>query len=116
MASALTNRCLANAVIAQDMTQARADCATAERLAPGDAAVRINLGLIELKQGQYAKAVTEYDAALAIDPQRARAYYGRGLARLKLGNVTGGNVDLQTAKGMLPSVAEEFARYGVKGQ
>jgi hypothetical protein len=25
-----------------------------------------------------------------------------------------GHVDIQTAKGMLPNVAEEFARYGVK--
>ena len=46
----------------------------------------------------------------------ARAYYGRGLAKLKSGNVTGGTVDIETAKGMLPNVAEEFARYGAPGQ
>ena len=72
--------------------------------------------MIDLKQGQYAKAIAQYNAALAIDPQMARAYYGRGLAKLKSGNFTGGTVDIETAKGMLPNVAEEFARYGAPGQ
>ena len=114
MVPALNNRCMAHAVVGNDLTQAVADCDEAKKLDPKDPFVHINLGLIDLKRGQYAKAIAQYDAALAIDPQRARAYYGRGLAKLKTGDKAGGEVDIQTAKGMLPNVAEEFARYGVK--
>ena len=114
MIPALNNRCMAFAVVGKDLAQARADCDEVKKLAPRDSYVHINLGLIDLKQGQYAKAIAQYDAALAIDPQRPRAYYGRGLAKIKSGDKAGGDADILTAKGMLPNVAEEFARYGAK--
>ncbi len=48
----------------------------------------LNRGLIELKRGQFARAIAQYDAALAIDARRARAYYGRGVAKLKITALT----------------------------
>src|SRR6185369_1317646 len=99
MIPALNNRCMARAVVGSEMAQAVADCNEVRKLDPKDPFVNVNLGLIDLKQGQFAKAIAEYNAALAIDPQRARAYYGRGLARLKTGDKAGGEADIQTAKG-----------------
>ncbi len=114
MFPALNNRCLAKAVLGTDLASARADCLAAQQMNPGDAYTRTNLGVIELKQGDYRKALAEFNAVLAIDPQAARAYYGRGFAKVKLGEQKSGEADIDTAKGMLPNIAGEFASYGVK--
>lgn len=111
---ALNNRCMAKAALGADLASARDDCTTAQKLNPGDPFTSINIGLIDLKQGQYAKAIEAYNAALAVDPQRARAYYGRGVAKIRLGDKKGGEADIDVAKGLLPNVAEEYATYGVK--
>jgi hypothetical protein len=44
----------------------------------------------------------------------SRALYGRGVAKLKLGDADGGNADIAAAKAIQSDIAEEFARYGVK--
>ena len=43
-------------------------------------------GLLEAQKGNYKAALTNYDKALAIDPNFAQGYLGRGLAFLRLGN------------------------------
>ncbi len=43
-------------------------------------------GLLEAQKGNYKAALTNYDKALAIDPNFASGYLGRGLAFLRLGN------------------------------
>ena len=87
---------------------------SARGLSPKDPFTILNRGLIELKRGEFARAIAQYDAALAIDGRRARAYYGRGMAKLKMGDKSGGDADIAMAKAMLPNVAEEFANYGVR--
>ncbi len=67
----------------QNLDAALVDCSEALKLQPDDPYTRDNLGLIYLKQKQYSKAIAEYDASLKLDPNRARALYGRGLARSK---------------------------------
>ena len=43
-------------------------------------------GLLEAQKGNYKAALTNYDKALAINPNFAQGYLGRGLAFLRLGN------------------------------
>ena len=43
-------------------------------------------GLLETRQGNLQSALNHYDKALAIDPNFAPGYLGRGLALLKIGN------------------------------
>ena len=50
---------------------ARADCLASQRLNPNDLFTRINLGLVDLKQGKYADAIKNYDLVIAADPRRA---------------------------------------------
>ena len=47
-------------------------------------------------------------------PNFADSLYGRGLAKRKKGDATGGQADVAAAKALRPDVAEEFAKYGVK--
>ncbi len=61
---------------------ALADCNEVLKLVPNDPYAHDNIGLIYLKRKQYDKAIAEYNASLKVDPDRARALYGRGLGAL----------------------------------
>ena len=80
---------------------------------PNDPYAHDNIGLIYLKQKQYDKAIAEYNASLKIDPDRARALYGRGLARSRSGQGPAGIADMSTASGIQPNISDEFKKYGV---
>jgi hypothetical protein len=64
--------------------------------------------------GQASNAIADYDAALKIDPRHASSLYGRGIAKLRVGNAAGGNGDIAAAKGIHPGIADEFASYGIR--
>jgi len=66
-----------------------------------------------LKMTQFDAAVSDYEAALRIDPKLAFALYGRGLARLRNDDSTG-EADITAAKALQADIAEEYARYGVQ--
>ena len=80
---------------------------------PNDPYAHDNIGLINLKMKQYDKAIAQYNLSLKTDPDRARALYGRGLARARNGQGPAGISDMSTASGIQPNIAEEFKRYGV---
>ena len=52
--------------------------------------------------GQYEAAISDYDAALRINPDFTRAYYNRGVAKHKLGRTWEAKYDLQTALKLVP--------------
>ena len=68
-----------------DLDAALADCNAALRR-PRPTTQRLDSrGLVHLKRGDFAAALADYEAALAIEPERGHFLYGRGLARLRLG-------------------------------
>jgi tetratricopeptide (TPR) repeat protein len=66
------------------------------------------------KMGQLEKANADYNAALKLDPMKARSLYSRGLAKLKGGDTIGGNKDIEVAKELKLDLKEQSARYGVQ--
>jgi tetratricopeptide (TPR) repeat protein len=60
------------------------------------------------------EAIADYDAALRINPKLPLALFGRGMANLMNGNATASIASIEAAKLLKPSIAEEFAHYGVK--
>lgn len=113
MSPALNNRCLTRAVMGSNLEGALADCNEVLKLVPNDPYAHDNIGLINLKLKQYDKAIAQYNLSLRTDPDRARALYGRGLARTRNGQGPAGISDMSTASGIQPNIAEEFKRYGV---
>ena len=71
-------------------------------------------GFVKLKMAQPSNAIADYDAALRINPKHASSLYGRGIAKLRIGNTVAGNGDISAAKLSQSDIAEEFARYGVR--
>ncbi|NJL53817.1 tetratricopeptide repeat protein, partial [bacterium] len=47
-----------------------------------------NRGLAYYAQGDYGRAIADYDRAIELDPKFANPYYGRGLAYANLGQKT----------------------------
>jgi tetratricopeptide (TPR) repeat protein len=110
---AYNNRCLTRAITGQDLLKALADCDVALRLMPVNLDVRDTRGFVYLKLGDAALALNEYNMALEKDLNRATALFGRGLAKIRTGDLTGGEGDQAAARRINPRIAEEFSVYGL---
>lgn len=113
MGLAYNNRALTRAIAGTDLVAALADSDQAMKLLPLNLEVRDTRGFIFLKLGDPALALAEYNAALTIDPNRALSLYGRGLARIRMGDASGKG-DQEAALTINPEVADDFAIYGLK--
>jgi len=92
--------------------RARASAATALRLSPTLAQVRVTLGMIAIGTGRYEHAIEELQAALAIDPANGDAYRELGRAFDAL------NDQAQAEKTFLAAVARrpgDWAVYNALG-
>jgi len=81
---ALNARCWDRAFLNVELDAALADCTAALRSIrgkPAVAAVRDSLGFVWFRKGDMAKAIADYDAALALAPRMAETLYKRGLAK-----------------------------------
>jgi tetratricopeptide (TPR) repeat protein len=117
MVSALGARCLASALQNQDLDGGLRDCNTAIRLAdkqnPANAHLYSNRGTILLRQGDYRRALADFDADLKIEPKSARALYGRGIAKARMNKKTEGDEDIAAAEKLAPKVGERYRHYGI---
>jgi tetratricopeptide (TPR) repeat protein len=109
-------RCWSRAVVGKQLQVALDDCTKASSLAPKIPQILAYRGLVDLKLGQFDKALADYDAAFALTkiPDHADWLYGRGVAKLRKGDAAGGNVDIASTKAIKPDIAEEYAKYGIK--
>ncbi|CAN5895920.1 hypothetical protein BH11PSE3_BH11PSE3_15930 [soil metagenome] len=105
------NRCLTRTIAGEDPVPALADCDEARKLMPGDPEVRETRGFVYLKMGDPKIALVEYDAALTVNSNRPLALYGRGLARVRCGDLKGGEDDKNAARALMPDIAREFVPY-----
>ena len=109
-------RCWSRAVVGKELREAIEDCDKANSLAPKIPQILGYRGLVYLKLGQFDKAVADYDAALALtkNPNNSEWLYGRGVAKLKNGDSTGGNADIERAKTIKADIAEDYVKYGFR--
>ena len=71
-------------------------------------------GEVSYMKGDNNRAIASYDESLQVKPNEARPLYGRGSAKLKRGDHTGGNADIAAAKAIQADIADQAARHGVK--
>jgi tetratricopeptide (TPR) repeat protein len=111
---AYANRCLTAALAGHDQKTVQNDCTHAVQLLPARPDIRETRAFVDLKYGDNAAAIDEYDAALKLADNRPLALYGRGIARVRLGDGTAGRADQQAARAIYPNVDREFAPFGVE--
>lgn len=104
--SLMNNICWNQAIAGFDLEQALADCDVA--VATGEAGIIDSRAMTLLHLGRYEEAKAAYDQALVGQPNLAASLYGRGLARLALGDAAG-REDLERAKRLDVDVVEDFA-------
>lgn len=96
-ASMLNGLCWAQAQANFDLAAALGDCQAALKLSKDSAAALDSLALVYHRMGRNADAVRTYDQALAKAPKQTMSLYGRGLAKLAMGDASGA-ADLKTAR------------------
>jgi tetratricopeptide (TPR) repeat protein len=74
-----------------------ADLNHALQLAPQNAFLLYNRATVYAHRKEYARAISDYSAALSIDGHLAEAYFNRGLCHIYAGDVTEGVLDLSKA-------------------
>ncbi len=101
-------RCWARAVANKEIEVGRAACQIALDIQGDDAGALDSSGLMALREGNWQRAWSDYDRALAIDDGMIGSLYGRGLAAVALGRADG-EMDLIKAA----PAAAEFRIYGL---
>jgi tetratricopeptide (TPR) repeat protein/predicted aspartyl protease len=112
LAHALNARCWNRAVLGEELYPALDDCNRAANLLPHSAEIFGSRGFVHLRRKEFAKAISDYDAALKINPKSALALYCRGIAKSDLGKADAA-ADLSAAAALDSGVAERAKRYGV---
>ena len=116
LVDALRERCAVRAGWGQQLTEALEDCNKALHLIdkkdPGNVRILNSRGLIRLRLGDYDKSVTDFDAALALNPKDAAALYGRGIDEHRRGKVAQGDADQAAAVALAPKVPDWFGKHG----
>jgi tetratricopeptide (TPR) repeat protein/predicted aspartyl protease len=114
LAEAFNGRCWTRALAGRELEQALDDCDRAVRRRRDDASYYDSRGLVHLRMGHYDKAIGDYDAALRLNPKIAWSLYGRGIAKVRKGDVAGGQADIAAAAALDADIAEDAARYDIK--
>jgi tetratricopeptide (TPR) repeat protein len=110
-ASLLNNRCWLRVINDVDLPLALADCNAAIVADPENSAALDSRGLVHLKMQNYQAALEDYEAAMAKDAERGHYLYGRGLARMGLGQTAEGQADLIEAERLEPGVTAAYRSY-----
>jgi Flp pilus assembly protein TadD len=63
-----------------------------------------------VQKGEFGRAVNDFTTAITLDPNYASAFLGRGLAKQKMGDVTGAEADFEAAKAINQRGAEGFVK------
>jgi len=104
--------CWARAISGKDLPAALKECDAALAGRPGEPAIFDSRGLVYLRLGQFSQAVADYDSALA-KQKFPDSYFGRGLAKLKMGKKAEGEADLEQARKLDAQVADRFKQQGL---
>jgi tetratricopeptide (TPR) repeat protein len=110
---AVVGRCNERSVSKHNTTDALADCDTAVARLGNPSPSLCARGMIYLRLGRFQDALTDYDLAVRNNLPFAKCYYGRGIARLHLGDVEGSKADLAKGLTIMSSVADDFAPFGL---
>jgi tetratricopeptide (TPR) repeat protein len=112
--SALNSLCWTLATAGVELEAALSACDAAVAAQPGDAAQLDSRGFVLLRLERYGDSIAAYDAALKVSPTQAMSLYGRGVAKHRKGDSSGGDADIRAAVDLNAHVARRFADFGIK--
>lgn len=110
-ASYLNSRCYVRALQGRQLDLALADCEASLKI-EDDPNTLDSRASVKLQMGDFAGAFADYDAAFTREPSFYGSQYGRGLARIRLGQVEAGRRDIAAALAARPDADADFKKMG----
>jgi len=107
----LNNLCWAAAKGGFLLDLAMKDCDAAVAASGGAPGIMDSKARLLLQRGDPAGALAVYDVVLVKAPEQSASLYGRGLARIALGQVEAGEADKAAALELDPAAAADFRHY-----
>jgi tetratricopeptide (TPR) repeat protein len=90
------------------LQEALPDCERSVALAPDDAAALRFKAYLLLKLERYNEAFSDFDISVRKEPMNADGLFGRGSARIALGDRSAGEADIAAAMALDPQIAQNF--------
>lgn len=106
------NRCLVYVTLNQ-LAAALRDCNTSI-VDLGYTVARENRAIVYLKLGRLDEAIADFNEVIREFGNDAEPLFGRGVAKRKMGNTAGADVDIMAAKSIQADIAEKYARWGIQ--
>ena len=113
VAAALQERCEIGAQTGRDLQVAHDDCSRLLVLRTDDPKLAASLALVDFRMANYAAVLTDCGNAISKSGAANACLYVRGVARLKMGDASGGRTDVETAKTADPAIVGTYAGFGV---
>lgn len=116
LAGAYDERCRSRVRLGVALDKALDDCDAAVDLDGKAAAYLDSRGWVRLRMGQWARAKSDFDKALARRPGLTASLYGRGIAQARLGDAAASQADLAAARRLRPTIAEDMRPLGLAAE
>lgn len=117
LVGALNSRCYMRMLQNQDLNLAMDDCNKALRRTDKHEAssgqIYAHRGMVHLRQGDYDKAIGDFNDALKLQPKAALALYGRGVAESHKNKSAAATADIAAARELEPKLVEWYQRAGI---
>ena len=72
-----------------------------------------NRGIAKIEKGDWAGAIADFDRAIKLKPDYAKAYVNRGIAKIEKGDWAGAITDYDSANKLKPDYAEAYVNRGI---
>lgn len=105
-------RCWLRAVWGQELNKALPDCDAAIARAATHL-THGTRGFLNMRRADPWSAIKDFEASLGIKADHAFALYGRGIARLRVGQTAEGQADIVAALSIDSEIPKDFTKYGL---
>ncbi len=112
-AALLNSRCWIKGLLATALDTALKDCTKAIELSENPAAALDSRAMVYFRLNRADEALSDLDAALLRDDDRAESLFLRGIVRKAKGEAAAATSDLLGARTIAPRVAERYKVYGI---
>lgn len=113
-AEILNGRCWVRVLWGREFDAALRDCNEALSVRPQDANTLNSRAAVRFLLNDFQNAALDYDASYRLQPRMTGSLYGRGVARLRLGQAEAGQADIAEAISRDADVAARYGAFGVR--
>src|SRR5579864_1333016 len=113
LARAWNSRCWTRVLSGRNYAAALSDCNKAIQLDPANANAFDSRGFVFLRLNRFRSAIATFNEALLRQPKLASSLFGRGVAKLRLHDLTAPK-DLAAANLIEPGIELRFLSYGIR--